>query len=96
MSKPAYQRVTISVKQEHIDKGVRNSSCFCPIALAIKDQCKTNYCKVLGADNEFYLESKDEYIVFHLCYTGLNFAQDFDNGAIVKPVDVSMYIPLGQ
>lgn len=96
MNKPAYQRVTINVKQEHIDKGVRKSPCDCPIALAIKEQCRVNYCKILGVDNEFYLSSSDKYLTFQLSRQGQELAQAFDDGQLIKPRDISIYIPLGQ
>lgn len=96
MSKPAYQRVTISVKQEHIDNGVKKSPCGCPIALAIKEQCKTNYCYLLGSDNELYIENRDKYITFKLSEAGEQFVVNFDNGHPVRPCELSIFIPLDQ
>jgi hypothetical protein len=95
MTNPAYQRVTISVLQEHIDKGEKKSPCNCPIALAIKSQCRAISCIVSGDnENEFLLESRHKWVQFKLADLGKQFILDFDSDRPVKPFDFSIFIPL--
>jgi hypothetical protein len=93
----AYQRVTVELKQKHIDRGVRKSPCSCPLALAIREHFKTNWCTVLGTDNEVLIPSLsvDFPQRFLLSENAYEFIPKYDAGYFNHyPMTFGVFFPL--
>ncbi len=88
-----YQRVTVELKQEHIDNGVQKSPCSCPIALALKEHFKAVSVSVLGAENSII--NRDSIESFLLSDNALEFIPQFDSGFFGQsPMFFSVFFPL--
>lgn len=92
----AYQQVSVELKQEHIDKGERKSHCKCPLALAIREHFKTNWCSVLGTANEVIIPalSVDFPQRFLLSENAFDFIPKYDAGYFGSPMQFSVFFPL--
>ena len=76
----------LKVTQRHIDKGIPNNHCFCPIALACQDAGmlfpEVSFWNIVDRDRVYLTGLKT-----------LKFISDFDRGKKVKPFSLWM-IPL--
>jgi len=70
----------VTVTQQHIDKGVKGSCGFCPIALAIKEAFNTDYVLV-ASDLDIGESIRD----FPTPEEVQQFYCDFDRGQPVQP-----------
>ena len=74
----------IRVKQEHIERGIQESPCCCPIALALKEQINTfdsRFVQVLGRFVSLgYYEKR-----IQLPRSAKRFVRRFDYGYKTKP-----------
>jgi len=78
----------ISVKQKHIDKGVRESSEFCPIALACKDG-GINVPIVNRMISGYFV---NRYICVDVPQKACYFIAAFDKGRKVEPFSFELGI----
>ena len=69
----------VKVTQEHINKGLKGSSCYCPIALAIGPNCVVQYSHITIGNKEY----RTPQAVFE-------FLHAFDNGLPVKPFEFEL------
>ena len=73
--------VTINVRPEHIDRGLRQSCCRCPIALAV--------CDALGCEADDVWVDMGQVIVNNesasLPEKAVDFYKAFDDGDAVEP-----------
>lgn len=77
-------RIRIYVNKKHIQKGVRGSYHYCPIAIALKSKGHEN---VYVAGLTTTINGKH----FRIGKTGACFIHDFDNGYKVKPKHIYLY-----
>lgn len=70
---------TITVAQQHINKGIRRYDCGCPIALALIEQCMTPQVRVRGMFADIAQHN------VKLPKRAQKFICDFDNERPVKP-----------
>lgn len=84
-------KVNVEVTQEDIDKGIREDSCECPIARALK---RFGYRSVDVEDDcaGFYVKNADKSgmctsYLFYLPKKAIKFVSKFDNGEQVAPIN---------
>lgn len=90
----SYQRVTVELKQEHIDRGVRKSTYSCPIAIALIEQIRLKSVFVNGPTNELILDGHFARLNFLLSDNAQSFLTRFDRGLPVDPISFSIFFPL--
>jgi len=78
----------ITVTQEHINKGKRQSRCFCPIALAIKDVLGQNCDPRVGDMCIFIGKDPKQYYVTP--WQAKAFISIFDSGGIPNPIEFEL------
>jgi len=84
----------MQVRQEHIDKGIREKCGSCPIALAINEHLvdgvisNVRYSRVDLVKNEVYLVEE-----LRLPPEASRFIRSFDNGEQVQPFSFELEIP---
>jgi len=78
----------ITVTQEHIAQGKRQSRCACPIALAIKDTCGQD-CDPRVSDMYIYI-AKDTERYYVTPWQAKAFISIFDSGGIPNPIELEL------
>ena len=73
----------ISVTQEDIDKGKREDSCVCPIALAVRRQTG----RLFHIDDT---NADDGYDTIQLPIKARQFVRSYDNGNPVEPFEFEL------
>lgn len=88
-----YENIELSIKQAHIDVGVRGSYWNCPIALALKEKFNPELCRV-SVTNQFASISIPAYsigeAIFSLDDAGKSFIPAFDTKQKVMPLKVTL------
>ena len=82
--------IHVCVTQEDINKGIRENTEKCPVALAIKRVCgQGRYVEVLNPNVEIdeFTEHSDYYVLPPSIEEYIN---SFDNGGVVEPIEFDM------
>lgn len=77
--------IKVKVEQKHIDKGIKESPTFCPIALALRDLNINTY---IGSDL-----LKMRHLTVLLPEEAVKFIEDFDDGKMVQPFEFTTINP---
>ncbi len=77
----------IKVTKTHIKNGMRDSSCFCPIALAVKKIIKPPSAR--DVEVEYHL-CRINNLYYRLPQTAREFITAFDNGHHVEPFEFEL------
>jgi hypothetical protein len=81
-------RIKINVTQEHIDKGIRGNTKYCPIARAVKQEGFTD----VDVDGETvdWADKCGNYFSVTLPPIAEQFVHDFDDKMEVKPISFTL------
>ncbi len=74
----------VTVKQKHINEGIKGDSCRCPLARALVEKCPDKIVSVLYAHAYLRLPEETES-PWLLSHRAQKFVVDFDDGKAVKP-----------
>jgi len=77
---------TFQVTKEHIAVGQKNNTCFCPVALAIREKITNCYVTV----NNFTAILGEDY--YTLPKPVSDFIEKFDNNLEVSPLEFELLI----
>jgi len=75
-------KIQVDVRQEHIDRGIKEDSRSCAIALALRDK---NYTQVIVEDECTFVYEDTTWFA-SLPDEALEFIETFDNGNTVEPI----------
>lgn len=82
--------IHISITQDDIDKGKKNSACWCPVALAIRREIpEVDQRNVVVAISMTYIIGYPYYAASNPPIVH-NFIMDYDNDKSVKPFEADL------